>query len=301
MERLHSYPKIYALGHRYLSKLFDGEVTIQEKVDGSQFTFGMIDGCPVFRSKGQQIFEETADKLFRPAVDTVLRLFKEGKLTEGWQYRGETLCKPKHNTKEYSRVPVGNIILFDVDTNLEDRVDSEQLKQIGLDLGLEVVPVMYRGPVEDAMFIKDFLELESVLGGTKVEGVVIKNYDQFGVDGKQLMAKIVSEEFKEAHQKGWNGKKKTKEDLIQLLINTYRTEPRWQKAIQHLRDDGKLNGDPSDIGNLIKAVQADVLAECKDEIAESLFKEFWPQIQRGITGGLPEWYKSKLTDEALAA
>ena len=37
----HSYPKVYAIGHAYLGALFDGEVVVTEKVDGSQFSFGI--------------------------------------------------------------------------------------------------------------------------------------------------------------------------------------------------------------------------------------------------------------------
>jgi len=33
----HSYPKIYALGHAAIIELLDGEISVEEKVDGSQF------------------------------------------------------------------------------------------------------------------------------------------------------------------------------------------------------------------------------------------------------------------------
>lgn len=34
---LHSYPSIFNLGHKAVKTLFDTEVLIKEKVDGSQF------------------------------------------------------------------------------------------------------------------------------------------------------------------------------------------------------------------------------------------------------------------------
>ena len=36
-----------------------------------------------------------------------------------------------------------------------------------------------------------------------------------------------------------------------------------------------------------------------EEIKEKLFNHFWQQIQRGITAGLPEWYKQKLLESAF--
>lgn len=38
----HSYPKSLNVGHKLAEKLFDGPVVIQEKVDGSQFSFGVF-------------------------------------------------------------------------------------------------------------------------------------------------------------------------------------------------------------------------------------------------------------------
>jgi hypothetical protein len=52
-----------------------------------------------------------------------------------------------------------------------------------------------------------------------------------------------------------------------------------------------------DIGPLLKHVSYDVLEECEDELREALFKHYWKQISRGITAGLPEWYKAKLLDK----
>jgi hypothetical protein len=116
--------------------------------------------------------------------------------------------------------------------------------------------------------------------------------------GKTLMAKYVSEAFREVHRKKkYNSSRK---DVIQNLVEHYRTDARWQKAVQHIRDEGKLEDSPTDIGSLIKEVCVDVHEECKDEIQEILFKHFWKQIARGITAGLPEWYKETLIEKQFA-
>ena len=55
-----------------------------------------------------------------------------------------------------------------------------------------------------------------------------------------------------------------------------------------------------DIGKLIVEVGADIEKECAEEIAEVLFKWAWPQVRRGSTAGLAEWYKSELLEKQFA-
>jgi hypothetical protein len=292
---LRSYPKVWNMGHPAIRDLFDGPVVVQEKVDGSQFSFGVVHGELFCRSKGASLNLETTDLLFRGAVETAKRLHEAGLLVEGWTYRGEAICRPKHNTLTYERAPTGNVILFDVDRGLEDRIaDPDELAAVGFSLGLEVVPVIYHGEIRSADELAALIDRVSCLGGAKVEGVVAKNYARFGPDGKMLMGKVVSEAFREVHKKDWRERHPTRTDIVDEIIEEYRTEARWRKSVQHLREAGKLEGSPRDIGSLIKEVAADVRAECEDEIKDALFRHFWPKIQRGITHGLPDWYKAEL-------
>ena len=106
---MHSYPKVYNLGHPAISELFSDPVVVQEKVDGSQFSFGIIDGELKCRSKGAEIFLDNPEKMFEKAVEAI----KELSLMDGWTYRGEFLRGPSHNTLKYNRTPRHNIILFD--------------------------------------------------------------------------------------------------------------------------------------------------------------------------------------------
>ena len=126
--------------------------------------------------------------------------------------------------------------------------------------------------------------------------MVIKNYEQFGRDKKTLMGKWVSEAFKEKHSTEWKKANPGQNDLISNIVAIYRHENRWEKAVQHLKEAGKLERDPRDIGALMKEVNKDVLAECADEIKEKLWKYAWPKIARGIVRGVPEWYKNKLAE-----
>jgi hypothetical protein len=133
--------------------------------------------------------------------------------------------------------------------------------------------------------------------------VVIKpyHYDIFAPDKKVVMAKYVSEAFKEMHQKDWKLTNPSRADVVQMLVQAYKTEARWEKAVQRLRDNGDLQQDPKDIGPLMKALQEDLAKECKDDAAQALLKHFWPQIARGATAGFAEWYKERLLQSAFEA
>jgi ATP-dependent RNA circularization protein (DNA/RNA ligase family) len=293
-EHLSSYPSIYALGHRYITDLFDGPVTVEEKIDGSQFSMARINGELVCRSKGQQIVVSAPEKMFAAAVETAQKL----DLHDGWVYRCEYLKSPKHNTLAYSRIPVNHLILFDVMTGYETYLTPNEKGAEAVRLGLESVPcyLYCHCTQENALeFIRKCMDLDSILGGCKIEGVVVKNYARFGTDKKILIGKFVSEAFKEKHPHAWKVSNPGPADVVlQHIISELKTEARFRKAVQHLRDAGKLTGTPTDIGPLLVELASDTEREESDAIKETLYKHFWPQIRRGISAGFPEFYKREI-------
>lgn len=299
MKALRSYPKVWNIGHPNTDRLFDGPVVVQEKIDGSQFSFGVVGGELHMRSKGAEIFLPVKDKLFKGASETAHRLHAEQTLPEGWTFRGEAICRPKHNALQYERTPAGNVILFDIDSGLERRLDPGQVRDVAERMGLEVVPTLYVGEVSDADQVRELLSSEPHLGGEMIEGVVVKNPTVFLDDGKQLMGKYVSERFKEVHSSEWKKANPGKGDIVQGLIERLRTERRWEKAIERRRDAGELQSAPQDIGPLLQDIQADIEAEEAERIKEALYKHFSKQILRGAVGGFPEWYKDRLLEGAF--
>ena len=294
MSDLPSYGKIYNLGHRQLGELLAAPVVVEEKVDGSQFSFGVREGVLHCRSKGRALDLDEPQKLFSGAVDTCKGLHNRARLKEGWTYRGEVLQSPRHNTLEYARVPIGHIAIFDIDTADQCYLNPDEKEVEAASLGLETVPCVYKGMLEHTETIKALMERESFLGKATIEGLVIKQYARFSHDGKALMGKHVSEKFKEKHGVAWKNKNPGGKDIVAMMVQMYKHTNRWEKSLQHLREDGSLEGTPRDIGKIVKAVQADVRVECEEEIKEALFKWAWPNINRGIVRGLPEYYKETL-------
>lgn len=295
---IRAYPKIFSIGTDYIIDIFKEDVEITEKIDGSQFVFGKIDGTLHMRSKGAVIYPEVPDGLFKEVVEYVKSI--ETRLPDNLVFYCEYLKKPKHNCLVYDRVPKNYLMLFGV-------MKFPAEKFLPLDewvdvLGVETVPKLYVGRIEKVEEILRFLETDSILGNTKVEGIVVKNYYRPFLLGGQpipLMAgKFVSEKFKEVHRKEWKVDP-TKKSGWQTFCESFRTEARWQKAVQHLREKGLLLNAPQDIGNLIAEVKNDIQEEEREAVLNFIWKEFANQLLKTATRGLPEWYKEELLKRNL--
>lgn len=115
------------------------------------------------------------------------------------------------------------------------------------------------------------------------------------------MGKLVSEAFRETHEKEWRKSNPPKVDIIQQIRDTYRSEVRWEKAIQHRREAGELDESPRDIGPLLQGIQQDIKEECREEISGALFDAFWKEISRGTVAGFPQWYKDRLAEQQFSS
>jgi hypothetical protein len=296
------FPKIFTIGQDYIKDIFQEDVEITEKIDGSQFSFAKINGELFMRSKGTMIYPENVQDLFKPAVDYVLSI--QDKIPDNLVFYCETLKNPKHNVLKYERIPKNHLVLFGISDVSQSKFVSnyEELCFYADILGVDVVPILYYGKVYDENQLKSFLEQESFLGGVKIEGIVVKNYfKQFLLGGYPMpvmMGKLVSEEFKETLREKW-GKEFTSKGRFEVFKESFRTEARWLKAIQHLKEKGELEFAPKDIGKLIAEIMRDIEEEEKETIKEFLWKEFGKEILRYATKGFPEFYKNYLLKRAF--
>ncbi len=299
------YPKIWTLGNDAIQNLFKGTVEITEKIDGSMFGFGVDhNGEIVMRSKGKQIYAESCDKMFQEAATQVEK--RQDKLMTLHEsigpffVYGEYLRKSKHNVLAYERTPKDNLIVFGVKIGQNFVKDYNTIREFANTLGLETVPLIYNGEWEQNKGYERLIDIlektQSVLGNTLIEGVVIKNYGQLTVIGEitSCFGKYVSEKFKEKHIKDW--KHISGKDRLGDFIDSFRTEARWNKAVQHLRDRGELTFTPKDIGPLMKELHIDLEKEERQEIRDFLYLYFIAQIKRKTCAGFPEHYKKLLAE-----
>lgn len=301
---LSAFPKIFTIGDRFTANLFNGPVEVTEKVDGSQFVFGVHEGELLIRSKGAKIQTDDPDNMFRDGVEYVKSIRE--RLPEGWTFYTEYLKKPKHNILAYANIPRNHLYLFGLSVGMQAFIQNADVLQEWANI-LEIEPPRILN-FPDGMdgegrvnAIGCLLSTVSILGGPTIEGIVVKNYLQSVMVGDVvipiLCGKFVSEKFKEKHATDWN-KENTTKGKWDVYLQGFRTDARWLKAVQHLRDAGQLQESPQDIGPLLRTIKEDITEEEKETIKEWLWKEHSPQLLKNATVGFPEWYKEYLIKEA---
>jgi hypothetical protein len=289
---MNSYPKICAIGQKYIADIFENEVEVTEKVDGSQFVFGKIDGELKIRSKGAEIIPEVAPKMFKKGVDYVVSI--QEKIPDNTSFYCEYLEKPKHNVLQYDNTPKNHLVLFAV---CEGQDFVKKQKEYAELFDIDSIPVLFEGKINSLDELEKLLETQSYLGGKKIEGVVVKDYKKEYMIGGQIIpimsGKYVSEEFKEVHNKNWSKDHKTK-DRVSVYLSGFKTEARWVKAIQHLKENNEIEDSPKDIGKLMKEINQDISQEEKENIKDWLWNEHKGHLSKVVTAGFPEWYKKRL-------
>jgi len=322
MKMLPKYTKVLTLGAQRTERALIGEVVVQEKVDGSQFRFGLNEDREILYGSRSKNFEpDASERMFKSGVDYLSGI--EDEIKKGFRpdtyFFCEYLQKEKHNVLKYDRVPKNHFVLFDVLLNGKwIGEDRDLLKDHAMLLGIDVVPELWRGTIETQRvgagekfdrtkgythldFLKNMIHQNmSFLGGVQVEGVVIKNYNEkidLGSVVYPLFTKYVREEYKEQHNADW--KSRSPKASLQEYIDGFCNENRWTKAVQHLKEQGELEQSPRDIGGLIKEIQEDIKTEERENIKDVLYKHFLKDIMRRSVRGFPEWYKELLINENL--
>ncbi|KKL69410.1 hypothetical protein LCGC14_2115270, partial [marine sediment metagenome] len=144
---LSGYSKIHQIYHREVHWMKGHQVVIQEKIDGSQISFGRKDGVLFIRSKNRMIDIENPDNMFGCAIAVI----KSKTLPGGYVFRGEYLRTPKHNVLNYDRIPQDHIIIYDIEIRdgSDDYLPPNAVKEIAADHAFEVVPTLWTGLFDD--------------------------------------------------------------------------------------------------------------------------------------------------------
>ena len=278
--------------------MFDGEVEITEKLDGSQIGLGKVNGELFVRSKGKEQDLDNPDMMFELGVEYIKRI--ADLIPDNMTFYGEYLNKPKHNILAYDNIPKNHIALFGAYNSVtREHFSMAYVEAFAKKFNLDTVPVLYRGSEATPEMVLELVkDRVSYLGGQGIEGVVVKAYKPWMFLGQipqtVMSGKYVTEEFKEVHNKNWKAEN-TGKGKLEVAISQYRSEARWNKAVQHLRDDGRLTESPRDIGELIKEVRKDISQEEKENIKDQLWSIFKNDFLGMATRGLPQYYKEQLT------
>ena len=184
------------------------------------------------------------------------------------------------------------------------RLDGSYMSYVSLlssaqQLGLEVVPQLALG-IFNLDSLAPYLEVESFLGG-KVEGVVVKRFRSWEHPAIPH-GKLVRADFKETRARKSHSPSKgdLKEDLREVALQ-FSSPRRWEKAVERLRDEGRLEGGPEDIGPLMGVVARDLVVECEEGMIHAVWKMMRKPLMRAATQPIAEWYQKRLetNDESL--
>lgn len=282
-------PKVQRLGGRGWAAVSpDQWVRVDEKIDGSQITFGVFDGKLRIRSRGRDMSDDLAMGMFAEGLDAIRSV--QHKLWSGYTYWGEYLQKPKHNVLAYERVPKNHVVLFDIASPDGNFLTAGSVELEAENIGtFEPVQLTFTrlGEVTANFFGR------SQLGGI-TEGVVVK----LGYGPDRLVGKLVSEQFREVKQDGTErSRENPNRDLDVAIANKYCPPARFAKAVQRLRENGEADGSMKDIPRLRDLLVADLEGECGEEIREDLYKAHQKNIRRHALGPLASWYQQLLQND----
>ena len=299
------YPKVLSLGQPLIADIFGHPVEISEKVDGSQCRIQLTDDFVKCGSKNVNCADE---KMFRLAHEQAERIWNE----QIWWTFGdeitlftEFLNKEKHNVLIYGRVPQNNLYLFGAMADGK-HLQTDELIELAKELQIEP-PCIFASQkiVESQSDIEEYLEIQSVLGNVKVEGVVIKQYHETypallastqAFTGYPMAGKLVRDDFKERLNKEWSAKKQRETPLAKVATEFF-TDARFRKAIQHLEDEGKITYEMNNLKYIIPEFYTDLVDEERDEIVKLAMSDFWRQLKRKSDNFAVQEWKKFLVEE----
>lgn len=273
------YGKVKALESQVTPARYD---YAQEKVDGSHFRFGVLNGRLWVMSKTSNLLLEPhrSNAQFKKAIDSVLRIHEEGPIRDGLTFFCEAVVRNKQNKLTYTNPPELGFVVFDVCDRgvFADPYTASQMT-------MRYVPgAMYLPAIPP----DSSPERESVLGGMR-EGIVLKMVKRTLNNNANSIAKRVTSGFKEgtfsAKDDIWNAGKE------------FATPARFDKAIQYLRDSGQLTGTKKDIGKLMSRLNRDLEEEHRREIERLLWPKIWKLVARNASQGAVEYFMAHTREE----
>lgn len=287
-------------------------LTVEEKIDGSQFSFGFLPnkwGTYVLRmtSKNKEVEIWQPEGLFKNVVEYLKTKDYRQILPKDIVFRGEAVCSPRHNKLHYSRTPFGYCVVYGAE-NLRTATEVPRTvwQLVALEMGMEPVrqfpSLQTHGKALSDVIneVKGYLEDESMLGGPKVEGIVLKRTKNHinTQDGVPMFAKVVSDSFREIAKP-----KKTKgivsdAGVIKEILDLVNKDMVYSKAVQHLREEGILAYSNSDIGPLINEIKRDIAEDLKEPAKSILWEWAKNTVTTGIIDGFAQWYIKKLKGDA---
>lgn len=261
------YHKIIRYGHKSTQDVLNkGDyIIIQEKIDGANASFAVINGELKCWSRNRELNESNTLEGFYEWVQQNVQVQK---LLEGVVYFGEWTAQHKVSYEGYMK----QFFLYDIyNLHLEEYVSFSMVRDEAKRLGLQLIPVFFEGEFES------FEQLMSYVGRTDLggklkgkptgEGIVVKNVNYRDEFGKQVFVKLVIDGFREIQRQKQTKDSKKAFSEAESKVRECVTLPRVEKQVFKLIDNGLLDREYGieDMGFLLKhtspMVAEDILKE----------------------------------------
>lgn len=273
------YHSIVRYGHRSTREVLNrgDQIIIQEKVDGANASFAVVDGELKCWSRNRELsMGNTLEGFYVWAKQNI----EVDKLLEGVVYFGEWTAQHKVVYEGYAK----QFFLYDIyNLHLEEYVSFSMVRDEAKRLGLNLIPVFFEGEFES------FEQLMSYVGRTELngklgqevsgEGIVVKNVDYRDRFGKQMFVKLVVDKFAEVQMQKAPKDPKKKFTPEELKVRECITSPRVEKQLFKMIEEGLLDRDygVEDMGKILKHVSPlvaeDILKEEMDEFPHLTVKD----------------------------
>ena len=253
-------------------------IIIQEKIDGANaaIRYDSVTDTIIAQSRKQILNSNNNLRGFYEWSQTLDKELVKSVLGDNQILFGEWLCS---HTVKYPDDKYNNFYSYDVyDTEKEQYLPQNKVKEIVSELGLIYVPVFYEGEFISWEHCMSFVGQTQMSGDTG-EGIVIKNQTRLNDSNRRLpfYIKIVSDKFQET--KKVKKKKPNPQDLEVInqnleLAKTIITRARVEKLLNKFVDEGILPEDwgakemPIVAKNLPKAVYDDCVKEESDTVKQ---------------------------------
>jgi len=284
------YNKIHRLGKDEVEGILDGEVIIQEKIDGANASIWIEDDGLAFGSRNHKVDEFNGLKEY-----TIKHSGINGLLSDHPEYRlfGEWLVK---HTIAYNETAYRHFYLFDIlDEEFDVFLDPEVVKEFA-DIYEIKRPEFHGKGIFTEEQLQEFVG-KSVLGD-KGEGIVIKRHgftDKFGESPRY--AKIVTQNFKENNAITFGGNDKHSETYWeQYICNEYMSVARVRKVMQKIESADDVKCDLSHTPRVTMVSFHDMITEEIWAIQKKCGKIDFNSLRRICMKKAQQIYKDILND-----
>lgn len=297
------YPKVHRLGKDETEGILEGEVHIEEKIDGANVQIWFENDEMQFGSRSQRITEG-----FNGFVDYcqrhpgLIQLFKNN---PGVRLYGEWLVR---HTISYKETNYKQFYLFDVTTR-QPLLEEDEREEFWPRMAVRQIAADYNllTPESHGQFLNPSVEdLMHFVGkstlGEEGEGIVIKNpmfRDKFG---NHNYAKIVTESFKENNGITFGGNNKHSDTYWEMwIVNKYMTLARIEKIMHKIQPtiDEKL--DLQHTPRVANSAYHDMLTEEIWEISKKVGTVDFKALKRVSMKKAVQIYKDKLSGDISVA